>query len=76
VAAIRGEQLHVYGCVDVAGAGWGLLIIVRDVANTMNASAVAGAAVEGLKLESFNHLQVGRHSQCMQLCCAMNNHII
>ena len=35
-----------------------LLACVRDVANTMNASAVAGAAVEGLKLESLNRLQV------------------
>jgi hypothetical protein len=35
-----------------------LLAFVRDVANTMNASAVAGPAVEGLKLESLNRLQV------------------
>jgi hypothetical protein len=34
------------------------LAFVRDVANTMSASAVAGAAVEGLKLESLNRLQV------------------
>ena len=37
-----------------------LLAFVRDVANTMNTSAVqGGAAVEGLKLESLARLQVG-----------------
>jgi hypothetical protein len=37
-----------------------LLAFVRDVANTMNASAVqGGTAVEGLKLDSLSRLQVG-----------------
>jgi len=39
-----------------------LLAFVRDVANTMNASAVQGAAVEGFKLESLARLQVWAHA--------------
>jgi hypothetical protein len=35
-----------------------LLSIVRDTANTMNASAVQGAPMEGLSLQSLPRLQV------------------
>jgi hypothetical protein len=42
-----------------------LLAFVRDVANTMNASAVqGGTAVEGLKLDSLSRLQVRLGYHC------------
>lgn len=51
---------------------------MRDVASTMSASAVGWGCSKGTykAITVSTHLQVCKHSGCMQLCCTMNNHII